>query len=182
MQAADLAVLTGIEITPDRTALAPAGVQQQKSRPGPSAGLAYRKWFTTHQGFGAEASFANTNTRLANFAENNWIMNRVSVDGVYTYRWVDRRFAPFLKGGVGTMITIGGQAPSHALVGLDWRMEEVAGAGFTYRLSPQFGFIAEYNSRFFRNPDFSDHLWHPQRNVVSEPRIGITYTVGRRLE
>jgi hypothetical protein len=40
------------------------------------------------------------------------------------------------------MITISGQAPSHAL----------AGAGFTYRLSPQFGFISEYNLRFFVTP------------------------------
>jgi hypothetical protein len=182
MEAGDITLLSGAQITPDRTAVDSAGLQQQKSRPGPSAGLAYTTWLGSHQGVGAEANFGNTNTRLADFASNNWTMNRVSVDGFYIYRWPRRNFTPFMKAGVGTMILISGAAPSHIVVGLDWRMEETASAGFTWRLSPQFGFTAEYQSRFFRNPDFSDHQWHPQRNVLSEPRIGLTWNLHRNPE
>jgi opacity protein-like surface antigen len=73
------------------------------------------------------------------------------------------------------MITISGHASGGPLVGIDWRMEEIAGAGVEYRLTRRIALNAEYVARFVRNPDFSDHDWHPERNVVSEPRIGITY-------
>lgn len=182
MEAGEIALVSGAQLTPDRTAVDSAGLQQQKSRPGPSAGFVYTTWLGRHQGVGAEANLGNTNTRLADFASNNWTMNRVSVDGFYIYRWPRGNFTPFVKGGVGSMILVSGAAPSHIVVGLDWRMEQIAGAGFTYRLSPQFGFTAEYQSRFFRNPDFSDHQWHPQRNVLSEPRIGLTWNVHRNPE
>jgi hypothetical protein len=182
MEAGDITLMAGAQMTPDRTAVDSAGIEQQKSRPGPSAGLEYTSWFTRHQGFIAAANFGNTNTRLADFAWNTWTMNRVSVDGLYVYRWPHGKFAPYVKGGLGSMITVSGQAPGHIVVGLDWRMEQVAGSGFTYRVSPRFGLVAEYEARFFRNPDFSDHGWHPQRNVVSEPRVGIVWNFHRHPE
>ncbi len=182
MEAGDITLLTGAQITPDRTAVDSAGLQQQKSRPGPSAGLAWTNWLSRHQGIAAEANLGNTNTRLADFAWNTWTMNRVSVDGLYVWRWPRRKLTPFVKGGLGAMITVSGQSPGHVVVGLDWRMEQIAGAGMTYRLTPQFALVAEYESRFFRNPDFSDHQWHPERNVLSEPRIGITWNRHRNPE
>jgi hypothetical protein len=79
------------------------------------------------------------------------------------------------------MLTVSGLPsgwPHGAPVGLDGRMDEIVGTGVNYRLSRRFSLLAEYDCHFFRNPDFTDHTWHPERNEVSEPKIGLTYTFG----
>jgi hypothetical protein len=177
LPAADLTVTTGAQFTPNKTA--DAGLYQQQSRPGPSAGVGLAHWFGAHQGIAFEVDYANTNTRLADFSQNTWTMNRLSFDGVYEYRWNFRRISPFAKGGIGSMLTLSGEAPAKVPVGMDGRLEEVAGVGVSYRLRHGFSAIAEYDCRFFRNPDFTDHTWKPQRNEVSEPKVGLTYSFGR---
>jgi hypothetical protein len=178
MHAQDITILTGVQLTPNRTAIAADGLQRQISRAGPSAGIGARFWLSGHSGLFAESTLGNTNTQLADFALNSWTMNRVSVDGGYIYRIPRGRWTPYVRGGAGTMITISGHAPGGQQAGLDWRMEEIAGAGAEYRVGRRFSLNAEYLARFFRNPDFSDHSWRPERNMVSEPRIGITYRLG----
>lgn len=182
MQAQEITITTGAQITPNRTAMAPAGVQPQISRLGPTAGLAAKFWLSRHSGLFAESTFGNTNTQLADFSGNTWTMNRVSVDAGYVYRLPRTRWTPYFRAGAGTMITISGRASGGPRVGIDWRMEEIAGAGVEYRLTRNFSLNTEYLARFFRNPDFSDHDWHPERNIVSEPRIGITYRLAHSAE
>jgi hypothetical protein len=46
-------------------------------------------------------------------------------------------------------------------------MEEIAGMGIQ-----RGNFSVEYDSHFLRNPDFTDHTWHPERNVISAVMIG----------
>ncbi len=178
MHAQEITITTGAQFTPNRNALDGAGVQRQISRTGPSGAAGVKFWLSSHSGLFAEATFANTNTQLADFARNTWTMNRVSIDAGYIYRLNRGRWAPYVKAGAGSMITISGRAPGGPEVGLDCRMEEIAGPGVEYRLGRRFSFQAEYLARFFRNPDFSDHGWHPERNVISEPRIGIAYRLG----
>lgn len=176
--ASELTLTMGGQITPDKTA--DSGRVQQISRPGPSAGIEYRSWFTRHQGAAFQTNYANTNTRLADFALNTWTMNRFGVDGLYTYRWFVHRFTPFAEAGIGSLVTLSGHAPppGNAFVGADVRLEELAGLGVSYPLSRRFSILAEYQCHFFRNPDFGDHGWHPERNEVSEPKIGLTYFFG----
>jgi hypothetical protein len=175
---ADLTMTTGVQITPDKTA--DAGLYPQQSRPGPSVGIEYGHWFTSHHGVVFGVDYANTDTRLADFTANNWTMNRLGFDAAYEYRWNFRGVSPFAKLGIGSLVTLSGQAPGNVPVGVDWRLEELAGVGVSYRLSRRFGLLAEYECHFFRNPDFSDHAWYPQRNEVSEPKFGITYTFSGR--
>ena len=59
-------------------------------------------------------------------------------------------------------------------------MDEIVAAGITYRFSRRFSAVAEYDCHLFRNPDFTDHTWHPSRNEVSESKISLTYTFGER--
>jgi hypothetical protein len=108
-------------------------------------------------------------------------MNRISLDAAYEYRWRAGKISPFVKVGGGSMVILSGRASGapHPLVGADSRLQEIAGAGFNYPLSRRFSLLAEYDCRFFRNPDFTDHHWHPERNEVSEPKFGFTYTFGR---
>jgi len=182
MYAQEITISTGAQITPDRTAIAADGVQPQISRIGPTVDAGAKFWLSRHSGLFAESTFGNTNTQLADFTGNTWTMNRVSVDAGYVYRWTRTRWTPYVRAGAGTMITISGQAPGGPRVGIDWRMEEIAGAGMEYRFTRSFSLNTEYLARFFRNPDFSDHEWHPQRNIVSEPRIGITYRLRHSAE
>lgn len=182
MQAQDLTFTTGVQLTPDRTAISTSGLQPQISRVGPAAGLGVRFWLSKHSGLFGESTFGNTNTQLADFTGNTWTMNRVCIDAGYVYRFIRARWTPYLRAGAGTMVTISGQAPGGPRVGIDWRMEEVAGAGMEYGLTRRLWLNGEYLTRFFRNPDFSDHEWHPERNIVSEPRIGITFKLGHSAE
>ena len=178
----DLTATVGAQITPNKTALEYGLEQPQQSRPGPSVGLDYRHWFTAHQGVDVEVDYANTNTQLQNFLYNTWTMNRLSLDGAYEYRWTKGKLSPYLKAGLGSLVTLSGRAdpPGVGWVGVDTRLEELVGAGLNYRLSKRFSLLAEYECHLFRNPDFSDHSWHPQRNEVSEPKLGITYTFQER--
>jgi hypothetical protein len=174
--ASDLTITTGAQITPNKTA--DNGAYKQQSRLGPSVGVEFRKWFSAHHGLEAEGNFGNTDTRLANFTLNNWTMNRLSLDGAYVYRFSARKVSPFIKAGVGVMVTISGHAPNNVLVGLDDRMEEIAGVGINYHIGRKLSLSAEYECRFVLNSNFSDNAWKPRRNEVSEPKIGLTYTFG----
>ena len=173
----DLTATFGTQITPDRTATTQTGIYPQQSRPGPSVGIEYEHWFNSHHGVAFAVNYSNTNTQLADFALNTWTMNRLSFDGEYKYHWNFGKISPFAKAGIGSLVTLSGEAPPPGKfpVGLDVRLEEIAGAGLSYRLSRRFRLLAEYECRFFRNPDFSDHGWHPQRNEVSEAKFGIGY-------
>lgn len=179
---AELTVTAGAQITPDKTAINQYGVWPQDSRVGPSAGMEYIFDLGAHQGIGFLVDYANTDTRLANMDFNTWTMTRLVFAPEYVYRFRKGRFSPFLKAGVGGMITVSGKAagaPDAPGVGLDGRTDEIAGVGMSYAFSRHFSVLAEYDCNFFRNPDFTDHTWHPQRNEVSEPKIGLTYRFGR---
>ena len=178
--AADLTFTAGAQITPDKTAVNWQGLQPQDSRIGPSAGVEYVFHVGTHHGIGFLVDYANANTRLADFGFNTWTMTRLVFAPEYVYRFSAGKVSPFVKAGVGGMITISGKAsaPTAPGVGLDGRLDEIVGAGTSYRLSRHFRLLAEYDCHLFRNPDFTDHTWHPQRNEVSEPKIGLTYTFG----
>jgi hypothetical protein len=181
LNAADLTITAGLPVTPNRTATDTYSndhIWNQESRIGPSAGLMYRKWLGKHSGIFGETDWSNTNTRLGDYSVNTWTMNRITIDGGYTYHWLSGHWSPYVKAGVGCMVFMSGMAQNGTSAGLDNRMEELAGAGVSYRLSKRFGAVLEYNARFLRNPDFNDHTWHPQRNVISAPAIGISYTFG----
>jgi len=177
----DFSITVGLPVTPNRQATdtdTGALVWNQESRIGPSVGITFCKWLSIHNGLFAEVGYSNTNTRLADYGVNTWTMNRVTVDGGYTYRWTFGRITPYVKVGCGAMVFISGMALNNTSAGLDDRMEGLAGSGVDYSFSRRLSLKVEYEGRFIRNSDFSDITWRPQRNWISEPRIGITYTFG----
>ncbi len=141
----------------------------QSSKPAPFARIDYRIW----RGFGLESTFTPTTTRLqdnpAIYAEynrvNQWRMQRLSLDPTYTQR-LGRHW--FMRGGAGAMMTLSGKAQNGIPVGADQRFEEIAGVAYTHGRM-----IWGYTAHLVRNPDFSDHTWHAQRNVISEFSVGI---------
>jgi hypothetical protein len=167
---------TGIEITPNRTAISQGHLYPQQSRIASVFELQTIKWFKDN-GISFQSDWSNTDTRLANFSQNTWTMNRVSFDGEYLRRFVLRSWQPFVKAGVGSTIFISGHdrcpTPNESCVGpevgLDSRFEEILGAGVA-----KGRFVVGYDAHFFRNPDFSDHSWFPQRNVISAIFVGIS--------
>lgn len=171
--ASDLTVTTGLAVTPNRQATE-VGTWNQESRMGPTAGIEFRAKFLF-----AEANYVNTNTRLQNYALNTWTMHRVSLDGGIMHQWHAGRFTPFAKVGGGVMAILSGMDTNGTSAGNDTRIEGLAGLGIKYRLSHRFSAALEYEGRLIRNPDFADHSWKPQRNWLSEPEIGISYTFGR---
>ncbi len=177
----DLTITAGLAFTPNRKATdtdSGGQVWNQESRTGPSTGLTFRTWLSHHSGLFGEVGYSNTNTRLANYDVNTWTMNRVTVDGGYTYRWMMGRFTPYVKVGCGAMIFISGMATNNTSAGLDDRMEGLAGSGLDYSFSRHLSLRLEYEGRLIRNSDFSDITWRPQRNWISEPRLGISYVFG----
>lgn len=179
LNASDLTLTTGIQVTPNKQATESDHVWNQESRIGPSAGIVFRKWFTAHQGIFVESNYGNTDTRLQVYSQNTWTMSRISLDGGYTYRWETGRLSEHLKAGVGSMVTICGMDTIGGSAGNDVRMEALVGAGLSYRLSRRFSAVLEYEGREIRNPDFTDHAWKPQRALINEPKIGIMYTFVR---
>jgi opacity protein-like surface antigen len=166
----EFTVVGGIAVTPDRKATE-AGTWNQESRNGPSIGVEYQAW----KGVFTELNYVNTNTRLQNYAINTWTMNRLSLDSGYEHSWRTGKLSPFVKLGAGVMVLVSGQATDHTSAGLDKRMELLTGAGLRYRLSNHVSAVLEYEGRIIRNPDFSDHSWKPERNFLSEGKIGISY-------
>ena len=166
---------SGIEVTPNRTAIAQGHRWPQQSRIASVFGLQVIKWFK-YNGVSLQSDWSNTDTRLANFSENTWTMNRVSFDGEYVRRFVLRSWQPFVKAGVGGTVFVSGHdrcpTPNESCVGpdvgLDSRFEEILGAGIA-----KGRFVVGYDAHFLRNPDFSDHTWFPQRNVISAIFIGV---------
>jgi hypothetical protein len=148
----------------------------QSSKPTPFARIDYRIW----RGFGLESTFTPTTTRLhdnpAIYTEfnrvNQWRMQRLSLDPTYTQR-LGRHW--FVRGGAGAMMTLSGKAQNGIPVGADQRFEEIAGLDYT-----RGRMIWGYTAHFVRNPDFSDHGWHAQRNVISEFSVGIILPSLRR--
>lgn len=177
VNAADVTITAGLPVTPNRTATdtySGAHLWNQESRIGPGAGISYRlRW-----GLFGEANWSNTSTRLADYSINYWTMNRVSIDAGYEHRWRVAGWVPYMRAGIGTTVFISGEALNATSAGLDCRLDELGGAGVRHGLSRKLSAVLEYDARFLRNPDFADHTWHPQRNVISEPKIGITYTLG----
>ena len=92
----EVRIETGIEITPNRTALAQGHRWPQQSRIASVVGLQVTKWFK-YNGVSFQSDWSNTDTRLANFSQNTWTMNRVSFDGEYVRRFVLRSLAAFCK-------------------------------------------------------------------------------------
>ena len=175
----DFTITVGVPVTPNRQATDTNTVWNQESRIGPSAGLTFRKWLSIHNGLFGEVDYSNTNTRLADYDVDTWTMNRVTVDGGYSYRWLLGRFTPYVKVGCGAMVFISGTALNNTSAGLDDRMEGLAGSGIDYRIRCRISPKLEYEGRLIRNPNFSDITWKPQRNWISEPKLGITYTFGQ---
>lgn len=175
VDAADLTLTIGAAITPNRQATE-WGVWNQESRLGPTAGLIYRKSLSAHHGVFTEANWSNTDQRLQVYSTNTWTMNRVSIDGGYMYRWSAGRWSPYLGVGIGSMVFISGRDTNLSTAGLDCRMEALGSAGVSYRLSSRFSARLGYEARWLRNPNFSDPYWKPQRNIISEPKIGLMYT------
>jgi len=148
----------------------------QASKPAPFARIDYRIW----RGFGLESAFTPTTTRLhqnpAIYAEynrvNQWRMQRLSFDPTYTQR-LGRHW--FVRGGAGALMTLSGKAQNGIPVGADQRFEEIAGVNYT-----QGRMIWGYTAHFVRNPDFSDHSWHAQRNIISEFSMGLILPSLRR--
>lgn len=175
--APELTVTAGLAVTPNRKATE-GGTWNQESKNGPSLGVEYQAW----KGVFTELNYVNTNTRLQNYAINTWTMNEVSLDAGYERRWHTGKLSPFIKLGGGVMVIMSGQATDHSSAGLDKRMEVLTGAGVRYRLSNHVYAVLEYEGRIIRNPDFSDHSWKPERNFLSEGKIGISYdfNLGRR--
>lgn len=171
--AGDLTVTTGIAITPLRTA--DDGRWNQESRLGPTAGLEYRFF----KGFFAEANYVNTNTRLGDYSINLWTMTRASVDGGYMPTKRLGKYELYAKGAIGAMTLVSGKALDLASAGLDDRLEWVVGAGVRRNLLNHLSIGVEYEGRIIRNPDFSDHTWHPQMNLLSEPKLTLTYRFAR---
>ena len=171
----DLTVTAGLAVTPDRKATE-GGTWNQESRNGPSLGVEYQAWRSMF----TELDYVNTNTRLQNYAVNTWTMNRLSLDAGYEHRWRTGRLSPFVKLGTGVMVLMSGHATNDTNVGLDERMEVLAGTGVRYRLNSHVSAVMEYEGRVIRNPDFSDHSWKPERNFLSEGKIGFSYDFGAR--
>jgi hypothetical protein len=73
------------------------------------------------------------------------------------------------------MMTLSGKAQNGIPVGADQRFEEIAGVDYTHGRM-----IWGYTAHFVRNPDFSDHSWQAQRNVISEFSVGIILPSLRR--
>lgn len=181
LRSREFRIQTGIEITPNRTAIARGRRFPQQSRVAPVVGLQVIKWFK-YNGVSFQSDWSNTDTRLANFSQNTWTMNRFSFDGEYVRRFVVRSWEPFVKAGVGSTIFISGHdrcpiANKSCVgpeVGLDSRFEEIVGAGIA-----KGRFVIGYDAHFVRNPDFGDHTWFPQRNYISAIFLGITDLRGK---
>ena len=181
--ASDLSLTIGGQVTPDKIGLSSPGPQGQRdrvaqtSKPAPSFGFQYRQFLTKHFGFVAEASLTPTNTQLGHSALYIWQMERMSINGSAVYRITNRRVSPFIRVGGGTLVTIGGHTKIPGdIAGTDIRAEEIAAVGFDYNLLKHVSLRIEYIGHFTLNPDFSDHSWKPQHNLISEPKLGLTYT------
>jgi hypothetical protein len=166
----EITFYTGVQMTPARTAN--NGLYNQVSRPGPVLGLGIAHWFGRN-GIQFQTDWMNTDSQLGDYSVNTWTINRVHFDGIYLYRFSTGRWQPYLKGGVGGIIFISGRARNGIEVGLDSRIEEVAGVGLAYK-RVSFG----YEAHFFRNSDFSDHTFFPQRNVSSVLKVGFRLSKG----
>jgi hypothetical protein len=177
----EVRIETGVEITPNRTAISRGRQWPQQSRIAPVIGLQVIKWFKDN-GVSFQSDWSNTDTRLATFSQDTWTMNRVSFDGEYVRRFVLGSWQPFVKAGVGGTVFISGHdrcpKPGETCVGpevgMDSRLEEIVGAGIA-----KGRFVVGYDAHFFRNPDFGDHTWFPQRNFVSAIFIGVSDLRGK---
>jgi len=180
MSAADFTINFGGQITPDKFGLSNHVVPvSQTSKPAITAGFEYRLFFSKHQGIEAEATLTPTNTQLAHSPFYTWQMERISVNGCYVYRFSTvGGFTPFVRAGLGTSITASGSPEPGAggAPGLDLRMDKILGAGFDYRLTEHLSFRAEYEAHFLLNQDFADTTWTPAQNVISEPKVGLTWS------
>ena len=177
---ADLTINFGGQITPDRVGLSDHTIPvSQTSKPGITAGFQYRIFFSRHQGFEAEATLTPTNTQLDHTAFYTWQMERVSINGSYVYRFFKMGgFTPFARAGLGTSLTASGSPAPGAggAPGWDTRLDKIVAAGMDYQLTEHLSFRSEYEAHFLLNQDFADTTWTPARNIISEPKIGLTWT------
>jgi opacity protein-like surface antigen len=179
MFAADFTINFGGQITPDRVGLSGHLTPvSQTSKPGIAAGFQYRILFSKHQGFEAEATLTPTNTQLGHNPFYTWQMERVSINGSYVYRFLKiGSFTPFARAGLGTSLTASGSPAPGAggAPGWDDRFDKIVAAGMDYQLTEHLSFRAEYEAHFLLNQDFADTSWTPAQNVISEPKIGLTW-------
>jgi len=106
-------------------------------------------------------------------------MERISGNVSYVYRFLtEGGISPFVRAGWGTSITASGApAPGYGgAPGIDGRNDKIVGVGFDYRLSAHLSFRTEYEAHFLYNQNFADPTWTPARNLISEPKIGLTWS------